>query len=95
MNSSNYINETQVYSHLKGEMVSSYSECWRHECECMTILAMPSRSLRNRYIDGVVDPVTKQIIRRGIRHARGQAAADTLRADTTRLFNALKEKGSE
>jgi len=56
-----------------GEIVSSYSEAWRHETEALTILAMPS-SLDRR------NAVTK------VEKYRGKPAGDALRKSVLSMW---------
>ena len=56
-------------SELTGEPVDPYSEAWRHECECRSILdGMSTRAQRTKQLDG-------------IEKFRGKPSADALRAD--------------
>lgn len=38
------------FSRLLNQEVASDSEEWRHECECVAILNMPSRDRRNEHL---------------------------------------------
>jgi hypothetical protein len=45
-----------VISELTGEPVDTYSEAWRHECECAWLLEnKPSKALKHLYLYGVPD----------------------------------------
>lgn len=45
-----------AYSHLLGRDVDTYSEEWRHECECRWLLtAKPTKSQKHTYLYGVPD----------------------------------------
>jgi hypothetical protein len=48
----NIANQPLVKSELSGQMVSTWSEAWRHECEITYLLAMPLAT-RNIFLDGV------------------------------------------
>jgi len=55
----------------------TYSEQHRHQCEVRYVLRLPSRMARWAYVEGATAPDGKPI--RGVRHLRGDAAADRLR----------------
>lgn len=38
---------------VSGEVVSNYSDLWRHECEARAVLQMPNRAARRAYLDKV------------------------------------------
>lgn len=45
-----------AYSHLLGRDVDTYSEEWRHECECRWLLeAKPTKSQKHLHLYGVAD----------------------------------------
>ena len=48
----NIANQPLLKSELSGQMVSTWSEAWRHECEIAYLLAMPLAK-RNIFLDGV------------------------------------------
>lgn len=63
----------RVYSKLLGSEVDSWSEDWRHECECSSILAMPTRDARHDFLLGV-------------EKFRGRPSAEKLKSDVLRLW---------
>lgn len=76
------------YSELLGKEVDASSEEWRHECEVRTVIAMPSKAARLEYLFGVeeVRNGTTYVIKRGVKHVRGIAAAERIRDDAMRLY---------
>lgn len=62
-----------VTSELTGQPVDTYSEEWRHECECRHILGLPDQHARNNVLAGIAKK-------------RGQAAADRIRIDVAVIF---------
>ena len=47
---------TQVYSQLAGRDVDTWSEEWRHECECRWLLTeKPTRTQKHLHLYGVAD----------------------------------------
>lgn len=60
-------------SEFTGAPVDTYSDEWRHECECKTLLRMVDADARNAYL-------TK------IERRRGAEAATRLRVDAAALF---------
>lgn len=62
-----------VTSELTGQPVDTYSEEWRHECECRHILGLPDQYARNDLLAGI----TKR---------RGSAAAERIRVDVAVIF---------
>ena len=85
-------------SELTGQPVDTASEAWRHECEARYILNMPDRETRNQYLLGVEEqamgpkgPYTKTVTR-GIKHTRGEAEVERLRATVLQLHEIRKAK---
>lgn len=81
------------YSILAGRDVDTASEEWRHECECMTVIAMPDRAHRIRYLYGVVAKWSDgrdKVEQRGVKHIRGEAAARRIQDDCMRIHEARK-----
>lgn len=60
-------------SELTGEEVDTWSEAYRHECECRFVLQMPTREARKQYL---LD-ITKR---------RGTASVAKIEADATTLY---------
>jgi hypothetical protein len=77
----NIANQPLVKSELSGQMVSTWSEAWRHECEIAYLLAMPLAK-RNIFLDGVQGGTGDE---RGIKGVRGEMAVSELRAAIERL----------
>ena len=82
-----------AFSILAGRTVDTASEEWRHECECQTVLAMPDRPARLRYLYGVEgrwsDGRAKVTVR-GVAHIRGMDAAKRIQADCMTLHEAQR-----
>lgn len=64
-------------SELTGLPVDTHSEVWRQECECRSVLALPSRDHRNAYMAQV-------------KRIRGDAAESYLREGILQLYEARK-----
>lgn len=87
-----------------GREVSSYSEEWRHEAECLWLLeTKPTRSQKHLWLYGVhdrrqiINPNTgelaedwKKTAEKSITHLRGLAAADQLLADARKIYELKK-----
>lgn len=68
-------------SELTGQPIDTYSEAWRHECECRWLLALPGKHERHAFLAKVAAK-------------RGQAAADRLKIDTLTLYELRKKRPS-
>ena len=76
---------TEVYSELLDRMVDSYSEEWRHECECRWLLYEKSDPIQlNLYLYGVEN--RSQVV------AKDTTGQDRLIPDHARLWKDLKSK---
>lgn len=73
---------------VDGRVVSSYSEEWRHECECTTLLRVPTLEARRSYLYGSIDKWGKPA--GGILQRRGEAAVKQMEATMLALWNARK-----
>ena len=81
-------NERQVALHT-GEMVSDYSEAWRHECEALRILdGFTSKAQRHSHLRGEIDPGTGKVTRKGILQHRGEAEVKRLEATILSIWQA-------
>lgn len=83
---------TTAISEFTGQPVDTFSEEWRHECECRALLAMPSREARNRFLNGYTDHAGKK--RPGVLTFRGQAGVDRLRNDAEKLFYLRRDRAA-
>jgi len=77
-------------SEFDGKPVDTSSPEWRFECEVRHVLAMPNRSARLAFIDGV--RVGDRWEPKGIRQQRGDDAAEQLKAGVLRLHAIRQEK---
>ncbi len=83
-----------VYSPLAEREVDTYSEEFRHLCECEYILAMPDRETRINHLYGIEELVwdpkkggsRTRVISKGIAHHRGLPEADRIKADCWKLL---------
>ena len=73
---------------VDGTEVSNYSEEWRHQCECATILRMPTLEARRSYLYGTIDKWGKPA--GGILQRRGEAAVKQMEATMLALWNDRK-----
>lgn len=80
-------NHNMVRSEFTGEMISTWSEQWRHETEVAYLLSLPLPQ-RNIFLDGVTGSTDRE--ERGIKGARGEAAVAALRAEILRLSEIRK-----
>jgi hypothetical protein len=71
-------NHPLVRSEFTGQMISTSSEEWRHECEVTFLLALPLAK-RDVFLDGV--PGANDREDRGIQGVRGEVAVAFLRRD--------------
>jgi hypothetical protein len=71
-----------VKSEFSGQLISTWSEEWRQECEVAHLLAMPVAK-RDNFLDGVPGSLDRE--ERGIQGARGEAEAAFLRSEIERL----------
>ena len=79
-------------SELTQTEVASDSEAWRFECECRWILdGMSTREQRNDYLDGEIDHSGK-LTRKGVKHQRGDAAVERIRAGVYALIAARRQR---
>lgn len=86
-----------------GREVSSYSDDWRHECECRWLLVhKPTRTEKHLWLYGVPD--RRRIMQddgktlrddwktltqvKSITHVRGLTAADRILADARKIYEA-------
>ena len=69
---------------VDGRQVCTYSEEWRHECECRQVLAMPTLAARRRYLYGEPDQWGK--FRNGIEAKRGKDALKAMEATMMALW---------
>ena len=81
-------NHPLVKSEFTGQMISTWSEAWRHECEVANLLAMPLAK-RNPFLDGVQGGTGDE---RGIKGVRGEAAVAELRTAIER-FSDIRRRG--
>lgn len=91
-------NERMVTLH-DGRQVSNYSEAWRHECEAMHILNMPTLAERRACLYGVRESKRQQngtwhtfIARRGVLQTRGEAEVKRIEATMTALWKRRQSK---
>lgn len=79
-----------AYSILAGREVDTASEEWRRDCEARYILAMPDRQARNEHLLGrremQANGAVKQTVK-GIAQHRGEAAAESVKADCMHIHN--------
>jgi hypothetical protein len=83
---------TQKISEFTDQPVDTFSESWRHECECRWLLALPTREQRNRFLYGYTDSAGKK--QRGVADIRGAEAAAKLKRDAERLFYIRKNRAA-
>jgi hypothetical protein len=76
-----YPNERMVRLH-DGREVSNYGEEWRHECEAVAVLAMPTKRERQDYLYGTWNATYKKDMG-GVLGKRG--ADEVKRLETTIL----------
>lgn len=82
--------ERQVRLHT-GELVSNFSEEWRHETEANHVLnVMTSRVQRRVYLRGEIDPSTGRATRKGVLQMRGEVEATRLEQTITSIWQALR-----
>ena len=74
-------NHPMIRSELTGEMLSTWSEEWRHETEAAYLLSLPPTH-RNELLDGIPGGTGDD---RGIRGVRRAAAVAELREAIDRL----------
>lgn len=84
-----FANHPLVRSEFTGQMISTHSEEWRHECEVAFLLAMPLAK-RNIFLDGVSGSTDRE--ERGIKGVRGEAAVALLRSEIQRLTE-IRQRG--
>lgn len=71
---------------LTGEEAAADSEAWRHDCEVRWLLDECTLEQRRRIVNGVMGGLKGDIVqKKGIRHHRGNAAADRIIEDLRRL----------
>ena len=69
-----------------GRKVLSDSEEWRHECEALTIIAMPGTAARRAFLRGKLDEQGK--LRGGILEKRGEHEVERLERTIKRIWYA-------
>jgi hypothetical protein len=77
---------------IDGTEVDSASEAWRAECEARSILMMPSKAARIRFMEGEVDPASGRVITKGVLQHRGQAAYEKLKSDVMELWQKMRSQ---
>lgn len=83
-------NERMVTLH-DGTEVSNYSEEWRHECEAIAVLAMPSKRARQDFLYGRYDPNWKKE-RGGVLQIRGEAEVKRLETTILAIWEKRKQQ---
>lgn len=84
-------NERQVRLHT-GELVSDYSEAWRHECEALRILdGFANKAQRHAHLRGEIDPGTGKVTRKGILQHRGEAEVKRLEATILSIWKTRQQ----
>jgi hypothetical protein len=77
---------------LTGEEVPADSEAWRHDCEVRWILdGIPDLHARRDHVNGTTD-YKGNVIKKGIRQIRGDAAAERIIEDLRRLHALRMER---
>lgn len=73
---------------IDGTQVSSYSEEWRHECECRAIYNMPTLQKRREYLYGKLDNWGK--MSGGIEQKRGKESLQRIEATLIEIWKMRK-----
>lgn len=81
---------------VDGRVVSSYSEDWRHECECRAILNMPTLLARREWLYGRME--TNQFGKTrpvgGLLQKRGEDAVKRIEATMMALWRARNNQAA-
>lgn len=67
-----------------GRQVLSDSEEWRHECEALAIIAMPTVGMRRAFLRGALDETGAH--RNGILQRRGEASVKRLEVTIKQIW---------
>lgn len=73
---------------IDGTETCSWSEAWRAECEARFVLAIPDKLARREFLRG--SEINGKIVKRGVRHVRGEKACTDLEALVLKVWEARR-----